>query len=154
MYTRRYIRKTNRPQTKRELSIQKALVKDLKQDYPDVTDFFNDWAAGAFLTPYQAKERKSMSSGRGWADLFVPYPINGYHGCFLELKREGVSTHCKTGLRKGELVADEQIRTEAAFLERMRKLGYYAEFAIGYEDARRHLARYLGHPRPENVELF
>src|SRR2546421_11383435 len=93
-----YVRKTDRGANKqREKAIQRALMTTLRLEFPFVVDFFNDWAAGAYLTPGQYQERKRLSSGKGWSDLFIPYPVahmlpNGiektYYGCFIEIKKE------------------------------------------------------------------
>lgn len=135
-----YIHKTDRGTNKqRERSIQRALMTTLRLEFPFVVDFYNDWAAGAYLTPGQWQERKRLSSGRGWSDLFIPYPSRGYHGFFLEIKRENVRIY----RRDGQLVADEQIQTEAAFLKRMNGLGYFARFGIGMESCERLIRWYL-----------
>src|SRR5450755_424566 len=99
----------------REKSIQKALIVTLRREFPFVVDFFNDWASGAYLTPGQSQQRRALSSGRGWSDFFLPWPSRGFHGMFLEIKREDVRIY----RRDGKLVANEQVKTEAAFLKRM-----------------------------------
>lgn len=84
--------------------------------------------------------------------MFIAYPSRGYHGLFLELKKDGVSIYCKTGPRKGKLVASEQIQIEAQFLEKMNKLGYFARFGVGYDATVKIISWYMD--RPENLELF
>ena len=83
--------------------------------------------------------------------MFIPYPSRGYHGLFLELKQDGVTIYCKIGPRKGELVADEQIQIEAAFLEKMNKLGYFGRFAVGFDAATKIIDWYMEN---ENASLF
>src|SRR5690242_7416569 len=107
---------------KHEESIQRRVATYLRRWYPDV-EFHSDYAAGLKLTENQAKIRKSLNSGRGWPDIFIAYPSRGYHGLFIELKKDGVSIYCKTGPRKGQLVANEQIQIEAEFLDKMNHLG-------------------------------
>src|SRR5438270_8954583 len=116
-----YIRKTTRGSNKqREKAIQKALMGTLRREFPLVIDFFNDWAAGAYLTHGQSAQRRVLSSGKGWSDLFIPYPVTHvlpggvektYHGCFIEIKKENARIY----RRDGGIVADEQIRIEEAF---------------------------------------
>src|SRR5258708_3387525 len=96
----------------REKSIQRALMTTLRTEFPFVVDFYNDWAAGAYLTHGQSSQRRALSSGKGWADFFLAWPGRGFHGMFLEIKREDIKIY----RRDGNLVADEQIRIEAAFL--------------------------------------
>lgn len=149
-----YIRK--RPERgankQRERAIQRALITTLRVEFPFVVDFFNDWAAGAYLTPGQFRERRALSSGKGWSDLFIPYPSRGYHGLFLEIKKEGV----RIKRRDGQLVSDDQIRTEAAFLQRMNRLGYFARFGIGMDNCERFIRWYLNpnYTDSDNGELF
>lgn len=147
-----YIRKRpeRAPIKQRERAIQHALITTLHTEFPFVTDFFNDWAAGAYLTPGQYRERRALSSGKGWSDLFIPYPARDYHGLFIEIKREDVRIY----RRDKQLVADEQIRTEAAFLGRMNALGYFARFGVGIEGCERILRWYFGRDQQENGTIF
>lgn len=115
-------------------------------------DFFNDWASGAYLTAGQNSARRAIQPNPGWSDLFIPYPSRGYHGLFIELKKEGVSIYKKIGPEKGQMVADPQIRAEAEFIERMNKLGYLARFGIGYDKIVKIIDWYM--ERPENLEIF
>lgn len=123
-----------RRKRKPEEGIQLRVCNFLKREFPEV-DFHSDMAAGMHMTMNQAKIRKAMNSGRGWSDLLIMAPSRGYAALFVELKREDVAIYVTRGPRKGELVADEQIRIEADFLNRMNKLGYLARFAVGYQAA-------------------
>lgn len=142
---------TTRRNKKPEEGVQLLVSRYLRKYFPDV-DFHSDYAAGLHLTINQAKKRKAMNSGRGWADMFVAYPSRGYHGLFLELKKEGESIYVTRGPRKGQLVADEQIEIEAAFLDRMNKLGYLARFCVGYDAAIELVEWYMD--RPKDTEPF
>lgn len=121
---------------KHEESIQRRVSTYIKSTYPGV-EFHSDYAAGLHLTENQAKIRKSLNSGRGWSDMFIAKPSRGYHGLFLELKKDGVAIYVTKGPRKGELVASEQIEIEAAFLKKMNDEGYLARFAVGFESAKK-----------------
>ena len=61
-------------------------------------------------------------------------------GLFIELKKNGEKIYKKDG----ELVADEHIREQAAVLEKLRGLGYVAEFAVGLDEAKKIIEEYLG----------
>lgn len=134
----------------RERVVQVALAGFLRSDYPDI-DFYNDWASGAYLTKGQNDARLAVASRNGWVDLFIPEPSRGYHGLFIELKREGVRPYLKDGKT---LCADPQIRKEAEFLMRQRKKGYCAMFACGLEQAKEKIDWYFGRERPQNLEMF
>lgn len=122
----------SRRNKKPEESVQLLACRYLKKFYSDV-DFISDFAAGLHMTINQAKKRKAMNSGRGMTDLIVLKPSRGYKALLIDFKKEGTSIYVTKGPRKGELVADEHIREQAAFMERMNKLGYLARFCVGYE---------------------
>lgn len=136
---------------KHEESVQRRVATYLRKNYPDV-EFHSDYAAGLKLTENQAKIRKSLNSGRGWSDMFIAEPKREYHGLFLELKKDGVSIYCKTGPRKGQLVANEQIEIEAMFLEKMNKKGYFARFAVGFDKTVQIIDWYM--EKQQTQELF
>lgn len=133
----------------RERVVQVALTRWMRSNYPDI-DFYNDWASGAYLTKGQNDARLDMASFNGWVDLFIPEPSRGYHGLFIELKKEGVVIYNKDR----SLRADPQIRKEAEFLARQHKKGYCARFACGLENAQRLIDWYFETERPEPQTLF
>lgn len=149
----RYIRKpnSNRGTAKqRERILQRSLTAWMTREYPGI-DFYNDWASGAYLTQGQNAARMSLASRNGWVDLFIAEPSRGFHGLFLELKKEGVKPYLKDGVT---LRKDPKIISEAAFLTRQRKKGYCALFACGLEDAKKKIDWYFERDRPENLEIF
>lgn len=87
----------------------------------------------------QAVRQKKLHSGRAWPDLFIAEPRGGFAGLFLELKREGTTVY----LKDGSLTANKHIREQAAALESLRKRGYEAGFAIGFDEARAEIESYL-----------
>lgn len=119
----------------------------LQYQYPSVIYRF-DLAADLKLTPGQAAKHKRLHPERGYPDLFIATPaprcIDGswdyeYHGLYLELKAEGNSPYKKDGtLKKDEHLAEQQ-----KMLERLRKLGYKAEFAVGFDEAKKIIDDYL-----------
>lgn len=135
---------------KLEEGVHKRVARYLKTEYPSV-EFHTDYAAGLKLTENQSKIRKSLNSGRGWSDIFIAEPRRGYHGLFIEIKKDGVAIYVSRGPRKGELVANEQIQIEAAFLERMNSKGYLARFGVGFDAIKRLIDWYF--ERQENAEL-
>lgn len=137
-----YRRKSNSGRTtykQRERIIQRLITRDLNS-YPVPVDFYNDWSAGAFLTVGQNSARAALASKRGWVDIFIAEPKSGYHGLFIELKKEGE----RVFLKDGSVSKAAQIQKENAFLERMRTKGYKAEFAIGYAHAKKIIDKYMG----------
>lgn len=142
----RYYRKTSRGTNRqRERIIQRALTRWLCNTYPTI-DFYNDWSSGAYLTEGQNKARLTIASRNGWVDLFIAEPSRGYHGLFIELKKEGVRPYLKDGKT---LSANIKIRQEAEFLERQRNKGYCAMFACGLEVAKAKIDWYFEREQPE-----
>lgn len=144
---KRYIPKRNSP----ELAIQRRVCTYLKDNYPDVI-FHSDYSAGLHLTQNQAKINKSLQSSAGMPDLYILKPSRGYNGLFIELKADGVTVILKTGKDKGKLTSDLHIRQQAVILRRFNELGYYANFAVGYESAVAIIDWYMD--RPKNTSLF
>jgi hypothetical protein len=72
-----------------------------------------------------------------------------YAGLMIELKRPDVKIYKKNG----ELVANSHIREQAAVLDELRNRGYIAEFACGFDEAKKIIDEYLGRPEVEEVEF-
>jgi hypothetical protein len=149
---RRYIPKI----TKHEENIQRRVCTYIRRNYPNVI-FRSDYASGLHLTVNQAKIHASMQSGRSWPDLFIYEPMQHedkfYCGLALELKRDGVTIKLKTGERKGKLTSDPHIREQAIMLRSLLSKGYYANFAVGYDEAISIINWYFKRKVPLNEEL-
>ena len=125
------------------------IAEYLQRRYPDVIYRF-DLAADLKLTMGQAAKHKRLHPKRGYPDLFIAQPkLNpGFvdtwkyesNGLYLELKAEGNSPFKKDGTLK----KDEHITEQAAFLLDLRSRGYKAEFAVGFEQAKKIIDEYLG----------
>lgn len=130
-----------------ELELQAQVADYLRLQYPDVL-FHSDFGSGIKLTKGQAVKQKRLQGGRrAWPDMFIAKPkivilddmATYIHGLFLELKRPGVKVH----RRDGELVADKHIREQEATLQELRERGYSAEFACGFDEAKKIIDGYL-----------
>lgn len=132
----------------KEIELQAQVADYLRLQYPDVL-FHSDFGSGIKLSMSQAVRQKRLNGGRrSWPDMFIAKPKLGVdrdgqhfyqHGLFLELKKDGV----RVFKRDGSLVADEHIREQYKMLQRLMRLGYRAEFAIGFDQAKRIIDRYL-----------
>lgn len=147
-----------------ESDLQVQVAEYLTIQYPDVM-FHSDFGSGIKLTPGQAVKQKRQNGGRrAWPDMFIAEPIfeeaTGaeatqrwfkavlakneawmlpHCGLFLELKKEG--TRLK---RKDGSWANEHIAEQSEALESLRQRGYCAEFAIGFDEAKKIIDEYLG----------
>ena len=138
---------------KTEENLHLKVCDYLRKNYPDVL-FRTDFSSGMKMTPGQAAKHKKFQKGRAWPDLFIAKPqFYGWwmaeSGLFIELKAEGTKL-CK---KNGEMVANKHYREQAEMLEELRKLGYCAEFAVGYDQAIRIITDYLGEPKQKKVEF-
>ena len=141
-----------RPKTKyrrrEEESDQLWLIKYVKQNYPEAI-VESDYAAGLDLTNTQRIKMMQLRSERGMPDVRIYFPSRGYHGLIIELKKEGTVIYKKDGsLRKLGYVnkykrygkwfivrGDHNVDQENT-LNKFRKLGYFADRAIGRSQAK------------------
>lgn len=122
----------------KEHDIYTLIADYLRYQYPQVIYRF-DLAADLKLTMGQASKHKRLQRYRGYPDLFIAEPVKGYSGLYLEIKVENT----RIFKRDGKLVADEHIREQYDMLEQLRKRGYAAEFACGYDEAIRLINGYM-----------
>lgn len=106
------------------------LCQYIKQTYPDVI-FLSD-ASGLRMSIGQAIQWKKMRSSNGIPDLIVLAPRNGYHGLCIELKKTGEIIYKKDGIT----LKDDHLQEQWEVLCKLEDCGYYAKFAIGFENAK------------------
>lgn len=128
---------------KHEESIQLQVCSYLRLQYPNVI-FRSDYASGLMLTINQARTHKRLQSSRSFPDLFIYEARRGFHGLALELKKDGTAVILKIGPRKGKLSSDPHIQEQAEMLQRLANGGYYAEFAVGFDEAVAKIDWYFG----------
>lgn len=139
-----------------ESELQTQVADYLRLRYPGVL-FHSDFGSGVKLTPGQAVKQKRQNGGRrAWPDMFIAHTQrqllevkgNGIlqkaenrclGGLFLELKKE-----CTRLKKKNGEWASEHIAEQAEVLEELRKRGYCAEFAVGFDEAKKIIDEYLG----------
>lgn len=113
-----------------ESQIQEMVADYLRLRHPDVL-FHSDFGSGVKLTMGQAVRQKRLNGGRrAWPDLFIAYPSKGFHGLFIELKKDGTRIKKKNGEW-----ASDHIAEQAAVLNELASAGYITDFAVGYEKA-------------------
>lgn len=124
----------------KEEKLQIAVCDYIRLKYKDVI-FCSDVGSRVRLTKSQAGKAKMMRSGRGHPDLFIAEPKGEFHGMYLELKADGVKVFKKDGtLRK-----DRHLEEQYEMLQRLKKKKYFAEFAIGFDEAKLYIDYYLGY---------
>lgn len=130
----------------KEKMLYELLAKYLQTCYPGVIYRF-DLAADMKLTRGQAARHKRLHPYRGYPDLFIAEPRTVrkdgdkfyYAGLMIELKKAGTRIYRKDG----RLVSDAHIREQFDMLEQLRQRGYMAEFACGFDEAKKIIDGYL-----------
>lgn len=84
--------------------------------------------SGVNLAPVQAMKLKRIGVAKGYPDVFVPLPVEPYHGFFLEMKKS-----------RGGKVSLEQIE----WIKYLQSQNYYAEVARGFDDAKNKFLGYV-----------
>lgn len=121
--------------SKSEESLQMMVSTFLKLKYPHVV--FTSESSGLRLTIGQSVKAKKMRFDRGLPDMIILHPSKGYHGMCLELKN-------KSPFKKdGTLLSDSHLQEQDDLLKELRHLGYYAEFAVGFDDAKKKIDSYM-----------
>lgn len=153
-----------------EAQVQEQVAEYLVKQYPNVL-FHSDFGSGARLTPGQAAKQKRQNGGRSkWPDMFIAHEglvgaqygsselwdayieeegltnidssasvFLTFNGLFLELKKDGTRLKKKNGEW-----ANEHIAEQAEVLAELREHGYCAEFAVGFDEAKKIIDEYLG----------
>lgn len=122
----------------KESDIQIMVADYLVINYPDVV-FHSDFGSGVKLSFYQASMQKRQNGGRrAWPDMFIAKPCGKYAGLFIELKRDGTRIQKRDGS-----YASDHISEQADILKCLNKCGYYARFAVGFNEAKRIIDAYL-----------
>ena len=120
-----------------ERTLHKAVCDYIRLRYRYVL-FNSDLSGATKLTMNQAVAMKALRSNRGYPDLVLYEPCHGYHGLFMELKQEGTKLYTKDGRPATPHIA-EQLKCLALLRER----GYWAGFAVGFDQAKDILDDYL-----------
>ena len=91
------------------------------------------------MSVWQGARAKKLGQGKSWPDLEFFEPNNQYAGLFIELKADQDEIFTKTG----RLREDEHTTEQAAMLAKLRKRGYYADFACSFDEAKDLIDWYL-----------
>lgn len=137
-----------------EYEIQVQVAGYLRLQYPDVI-FHSDFGSGVKLSMGQAVKQKRINGGRrSFPDMFIAKPKlqidkegNPYytHGLFIELKKDGTRILKKDG----SVVSDQHIREQMKMLQDLERNGYRAQFAVGFNQAKRIIDDYIGRKKGE-----
>lgn len=146
-----------------EMALTLKTINYVKRTYPQAIIIF-DYAAGLNLKDSDRAKMMATRSEDGHPDIAIDFPSRGYHGLRLELKAEGVVVKKKDGtLRKqpytrkykknGKMFIKrgDHLLEQAQTLRKYNRLGYYANFGIGWNQTKKIIDWYFMN---ENASLF
>lgn len=98
-----------------------------RHDFPELKEDFHHFANERECSQAQGATLKRMGVMAGVADFHLAYPVDRFHGLWLELK-----------VGKNKLTGPQE-----RFLKQKRLRGYVAEEARGFEEAQELILNYL-----------
>jgi len=120
----------------KEYILQKQFCNYVKIKHPDLK--FISSGISLKLSKFQAIRNKAIQKeGFHCPDVIIFEPVDGFHGLFIELK---VVTPYK---QDGTLKKNEHLENQWKTIVALRKRGYSANFATGFDEAVEQLERYL-----------
>lgn len=124
-----------RVQTEKELT--KQICQYIRLSYPSVY-FFTD-PSGMFQKSWAAKSvLKNNRSKHAQLDLILLHKSAPFVGLILELKREGEKIY-----KKDKMFTSEHLERQNDSIEHLKKQGYMAGFAIGFDETKKIIDFYL-----------
>jgi len=132
-------KKAPKSKNESELDLQIRVVSYLQKTYPNA--LFNGAQILASIPLRNkgfAKRAKNAGNTKGWPDLCISEPRNGFSGLFIELKSETARVYRKDGT-----AASEHIALQLATINELKARGYEAVLCVGYEAAKRTIDAYF-----------
>lgn len=111
-----------------ESNEQIAAMDWLRAQHPKIAEHTLHIGNERKSTYYAGYIMKRMGVLKGASDLFMAYPVGGFHGLFVEVKS-----------KRGKPTVEQK-----GFIERMRAVGYRAEICYGAEEVINTMKGYLG----------
>ena len=125
-----------------ESKLGESITQYLQMQYPEVI-FRWDYSAGMPLTLMQGVRMKKLQGqySKGFPDLTIFKQVERncirYGALFIELKAVNIYK------KDGSLKKNEHYEEQAEMHKKLRKSGYYAEFACGFEEAKKIIDWYI-----------
>jgi len=122
----------------KEKQVHAQVCKYIDLVYPDV--IYTSDPSGLKTTIGVAVELKSKRCKKYKVpDLIILQPKGQYHGLVLEIKANRIALYTK----KGEIKTNKHIKEQRASLDKLNRIGYYATFACGYDEATKIIRAYM-----------
>lgn len=104
-----------------------AFIERVNLELPKYAKYLLHPANGGSRHPAEARNLKRMGVRPGVSDIFFAYPVNGYHGLWMELKR-----------KNGKLTS-----AQAEWLQLMQEVDYAVAVAFSSEQAMHYILSYI-----------
>lgn len=123
-----------------EKVVLRKVTQYIKTAFPNLI-YRVDVGADIKLSIGQAKANKAVQmKDRGYPDIHIAKAKKGYHGLYIELKRDQEEIYKKDGTYKKNEHLEEQIKMH----ERLREEGYLVLWGLGFNDTIKKIREYLG----------
>ncbi len=120
-----------------EYTEHKAIAQYIRTQFPNVV--FTSDSSGIRLTIGNAKKMLALKSADKIPDLIIFEPKGKYHGLIIEIKESGKSPW----RLDGTLRTDKHILAQAKTLKKLKALGYYACFGVGFDSTQAIISKYM-----------
>lgn len=131
------VKKSSKPKRSKlfpETIVQTSLVEWFQLKYPQYKKCLIRIENEGKRNAAQAALAYRMGLQKGASDLFIAIPTRQHAGLFIEIKKDKFKV---TASNK------EHYDTQAAFIEAMNSMGYFATFGIGFDNCRHIIENYL-----------
>ena len=122
---------------KPEEKLHFAVADYLKLQYPKV--IFISESSGIRMSPGMAKKLKRTRSAHTHLDLYILEPKGEFSGLIIELKAVDIYQKKHPEL----FLKNDHINDQAATIKALNKKGYFATFAIQFDQAKTIIDNYL-----------
>jgi len=119
-----------------EYILYRQIAYYLRYQYPNVLYRFD--MAGLNLSKTQAGMNKAIQCGKGYPDLTILEKRNGYGAMLIEIKPENTRLYKQNGEP-----ATPHIAEQMKYLFELHERGYCSAIAVGYEQAKKYIDKYL-----------
>lgn len=126
-----------------EAQVHQNVADYLKLQYRDIL-FWSNAEDGRKRHVTDQARIKRLNSHRARPDIEVIAPRSGFHGLFLELKKDNKQLF----KADGKTYKNDHILEQSLMLLSLRQMGFVAEFAEGFDHAKQIIDEYLALPKP------
>lgn len=128
-----------------ESRLSEQVSQFLKLQYPNLIYRF-DVSDLKLSMPQAMRNKKLQMKDRGYPDLFLAFPSKGFHGLYIELKKDRSEVYKKDGTFKRKWNRKTQschVAEQNTILKRLNDLGYKAVYGFGFIDSITKIKEYL-----------